>query len=184
MSNETLLDITGQPPIENIMSRNRLRWFGHVNRAANPDGSPSLIKKTMFSYFHDEKRPSNIGRCKRWEDKILKDINELQIQNWRRLTLDRKKWRETINKDVHVKPASANVKDIVYQYKKQSAQRRKTDLASLTGSIKRKVTEILVKENKQYKCPGCKLKFKPQGITNHVKSCVAAKVWCKRNRIT
>jgi lipopolysaccharide biosynthesis regulator YciM len=100
------------------------------------------------------------------------------------LTLDRKKWRETINKNVHVKPASANIKDIVYQYEKQSAQRRKKDLASLTSSIKRKVTEILVKENKQYKCPGCKLKFKPQGITNHVKSCVAAKVWCKRNRIT
>ena len=91
MSNETLLGITGQPSISNIMRRNRLRWFGHVNRNANPDGSPSLIKKTMFSYFHDEKRPGNIGRSKQWEDKILKDINELQMQNWRRLTLDRKK---------------------------------------------------------------------------------------------
>jgi hypothetical protein len=183
ISNETLLDITGQPSVENIMRRNRLRWFGHVNRTTLPDGSPSLIKKTMFSYFHDEKRPSNMGRCKQWEDKILNDINELQIQNWRRLTLDRKKWREIINKNVYVKPVSENIEDIVYQYKKQSAQRRKTDLAAMTGSIKRKVTEILVKENKQYKCPGCKLRFKPQGITNHVKSCVAAKVWCKRNRI-
>ena len=91
MSNETLLDITGQPSIANIMRRNRLRWFGHVNRNTNPDGSPSLIRKTMFSYFHDEKRPDNIGRSKQWEDKILKDINELQIQNWRRLTLGRKK---------------------------------------------------------------------------------------------
>ena len=137
----------------------------------------------MFSYFHDEKRPGNIGRSKQWEDKILKDINELQIQNWRRLTLDRKKWRETINKNVHTKPISANIKDIVYQYKRQSAQSRKKDLAVLAGWKQHKVTERLIKENKQYKCPGCKLRFKPQGITNHVKSCVAAKVWCKRNRI-
>ena len=64
MSNETLLDITGQPSIENIMRRNRLRWFGHVNRTTNPDGSPSLVKKAMFSYVHDEKRPSSIGGCK------------------------------------------------------------------------------------------------------------------------
>jgi len=103
MSNETLVNITGQPSIVNVMRRNRLRWFGHVNRAANPDGSTPLIKKSMFSYFHDEKRPSNIGRCKQWEDNILKDINELQIQNWLRLTLDRKKWREAINKNVYVK---------------------------------------------------------------------------------
>ena len=79
ISNETLLDITGQSSISNIMRRNRLRWFGYVNRNANPDDSTSLIKKTMFSYFHDEKRPGNIGRSKQWEDKILKDINELQI---------------------------------------------------------------------------------------------------------
>jgi hypothetical protein len=64
MFNETLLDITGQPSIENIMRRNRLRWFGHVNRSTNPVGSPSLIKKAMFSYFRDEKRLCNSGRCK------------------------------------------------------------------------------------------------------------------------
>jgi ribosomal protein L37AE/L43A len=71
----------------------------------------------------------------------------------------------------------------VYRYKKHSAQRRKSDLAALTGSTRRKVTEILVKENEHYRCPGCKRSFKPQSITNHVKSCVAAKTWCKRNKI-
>jgi hypothetical protein len=35
LSNETLLDITGEPRIENTIRRNRLRWFGHVNRAVN-----------------------------------------------------------------------------------------------------------------------------------------------------
>lgn len=110
-------------------------------------------------------------------------INELHINNWRRLTLDRKKWREIINKNVYIKPVSANIKDIVYQYKKQAAQRRRIDLAASTGQIKRRVTEVLVKQNNHYKCPGCKLNFKAQGITNHVKSCVDARMWCKRNRI-
>ena len=48
----------------------------------------------------------------------------------------------------------------------------KKDPAVLAGWKQHKVTEILIKENKQYKFPGCKLRFKPQGITNHVKSCV------------
>jgi hypothetical protein len=91
MSNETLLDIIEQPPIEYIMRRNRLRWFGHINRAVNSVGSPSLIKKVMFAYFHDEKRPSNIGRSKRWEDKVLKDIDKLHIGIWRRIMLGRKR---------------------------------------------------------------------------------------------
>ncbi|CAF4230155.1 unnamed protein product [Rotaria magnacalcarata] len=97
MSNETLLDITGQPTIENIIRRNRLRWFGHVNRAVNQDGCPSLTKKTMFGYFHGEKRPSNMGRSNRWENSVLKDIKELNIGNWRKMTLDRSRLRETIN---------------------------------------------------------------------------------------
>ena len=115
LSNETLLDITGQPPVINIIRRNRLRWFGHVNRATNADGSPSLIKKAMFAYFHDEKRPCNIGRSKRWEDKVLKDIDELRIGNWRRTTLDRKRWREIINRNVFIKPICKDIKDIIYQ---------------------------------------------------------------------
>ena len=51
VSNETLLDITGQPSIRNIVRRNRLRLFGHANRANNPDGAPSLIKKRCFHIF-------------------------------------------------------------------------------------------------------------------------------------
>lgn len=71
------------------MRRNRLRWFSHVNRAVNDDNEASLIKKIMFSYFHDEKRPHGIGIRKRWEDKVMLDIDTLQIRNWRSLTQDR-----------------------------------------------------------------------------------------------
>ena len=137
----------------------------------------------MFAYFHDEKRPRNIGRRKKWEDNVLKDIEELHIGNWRRLTLDRKRWREIINKNVYTKPTCKNIKNIIYQYKQRAVQRRTTEIATSTGLIKQKVTELLVKDHNQYKCPGCKKNFKPQGITNQVKSCKMAKLWCKRNKI-
>ena len=127
LSNDLLLDITGQPSITNIIRRNRLRWFGHVNRSINHDDGPSLTKKSMFSYFHDEKRPKNMGRSKRWEDKVLKDIEEMHIGNWRKLTLDRSQWREIINKDVHVKPVHKNIKNIVYEYKQRASKRRKIE---------------------------------------------------------
>ena len=104
-----------------------MRWFGHVNRSINHDDGPSLTKKSMFSYFHDEKRPKNMGRSKRWEDKVLKDIEEMHIGNWRKLTLDRSQWREIINKDVHVKPVHKNIKNIVYEYKQRASKRRKIE---------------------------------------------------------
>ncbi len=50
--------------LKNTIRRNRLRWFGHVNRAVNHDRCPSLTKKAMFVYFHGEKRSSNMGRSK------------------------------------------------------------------------------------------------------------------------
>ncbi|CAF4580545.1 unnamed protein product [Rotaria sp. Silwood2] len=183
MPNETLLDITGQPTIENIIRRNRLRWFGHVNRAENRDGHPTLTKKTMFAYFHNEKRPCNMGRSNRWEDKVLKDIEELNIDNWRKMTLDISRWREAINQDVHIKPTHTNIKNIIHEYKQRAARRRKTEVAASTETTKGKVTEILAKENNQYKCPGCKKHFKPQGITNHIKACTQATTWCKKNNI-
>ena len=183
MSNEKLLNITGQPTIENVIRRNRLRWFGHVNRCVTGNRCPSVVKKTMFAYFHREKRPTNMGRTKRWEDKVLKDIEELHIRNWRKLTLNRDVWRKTINRNIYVRAIYINIKSIVHEYKLRAAQRRKDEVAVETSRIKRKVTEILVKENNCYKCPGCMKNFKSQDITNHVKACFNAKRWCKENKI-
>ena len=183
MPNDVLLNITGQPPIEHIIRRNRLRWFGHVIRADNPDGTPSLMKKSMFSYFHNEKRPGNMGRFNRWEDKVLKDLNQLQIYNWRRLAHDRQKWREIINRNVYTKPVTANIKDIIFHYKQKAVKRKQKNLAAINGVVNYKVTEVLIKTNNRYTCPGCKLTYKPQGITNHVKSCGNAGTWRIQNRI-
>ena len=89
VSNQKILQLSGQPSIENIMRRNRLRWFGHVTRLENEDGETPLAKKMMFSFISDDKRPSNVGIRKRWESKIMDDMDRLGIRNWRRDTRDR-----------------------------------------------------------------------------------------------
>ena len=78
--------------------------------------------------------------------------------------MDRKQWKDLINKNCHSTAVDGNIKQIVFQYKKRAEQRR-------AGVGKGKATEILTKGiDNQYRCPGCKRKSRPQGITNHVKS--------------
>ncbi len=102
------------------------------------------------------------------------DLGQSQIRNWRRETLDRNKWRDTINKSAQVKLPSTNIKEIVEQVKQRTRDRRASDE---NGPL-RKVTQVLVRtDNKDYNCPKCNKSYKPQGITNHVRSC--ATEWCK-----
>ena len=179
MSNDQLLHLTGQPSLVDIMRRNRLRWFGHVNRMNNPDGSSSLVKKTMFSFYPESKRPLHSGVRKRWQDTITDDLAQVDIKNWRRQTMDRKNWRASINKKTQVQPPAANLAEIVKQFKQRADDRRAT--AALPPPPR--VVELLRKNtDRTYTCPRCNVGFMPQGITKHVKSC--AKQWCKLNRIS
>jgi hypothetical protein len=178
VSNQRIMQLSGQPSMENLMRRNRLRWLGHVNRMENMN-EPHMVKKVMFSYFPSEKRAANSSIRKRWEAKLTDDIDKLGIKNWRRDTKERDRWRDLINKRVQVTPVPSNIKSIIQEYKNRADERRDEELC---GAVKRKVTEVLVKDsNNMYECPGCQQKFKPQGITGHVRACEAH--WCMVNNI-
>lgn len=87
---------------------------------------------------------------------------------------------------MHVKPIHWNLKEIVQDYKERAKERRLNDVVNADGKMttrpRVKVTEILTKsQHNEYTCPKCRKSFKPQGITNHVKSC--AEDWCKKNGI-
>ena len=127
MPNQTILQLTGQPAVEDIMRRNRPTLFGYVNRMENNQGEASLSKKLMFSYFPNEKRPGNVGVRKRWEVKITNDLEKCNVKNWRRETKDRDLWRETINAKVKPIPANPKIKQIVQDYKKRTEERRSNE---------------------------------------------------------
>jgi hypothetical protein len=46
ISNEQLLRLTGQPCFEDIIRRNRLPWFGHVNRMTTT-GAPQEMARQI-----------------------------------------------------------------------------------------------------------------------------------------
>jgi hypothetical protein len=123
MKNDLVLQLTGQPPLENILRRNRLRWFGHVNRMNNDQNYPMLTKKILFASFKDVKRPPH-GVKLRWKDKIMRDINASNIKNWRRETQDRDKWRKAINHGVTYNIVQTDATRIVREYKERAANRR------------------------------------------------------------
>lgn len=123
MKNDLVLQLTGQPPLENILRRNRLRWFGHVNRMNNDQNCPMLTKKTIFASFKDVKRPPH-GIKLRWRDKIMKDITASNIKNWRRETHDKDKWRKAINRDVTYSTVHTDVTRTVREHKERAANRR------------------------------------------------------------
>jgi hypothetical protein len=127
------------------MRRNRLRWFGHVNRLENEDGETPLAKKMMFSFISDDKRPSNVGIRKRWESRIMDDMDRLDIRNWRRDTRDREKWRSLINRHVTNGPVQKNIKEIIHGYKIGADNRRTEEAATARGAGPRKVPEVLMK---------------------------------------
>ncbi|CAF4595927.1 unnamed protein product, partial [Rotaria socialis] len=144
VANITIMQLSGQPSIENLMRRNRLRWFGHANRMENENG-PHLVKKIMFSYFPGEKRPTNTGIRKRWENKIMDDIEKFDIKNCRKDTKDKDRWREIINRDVIMNPVPSNIKSIIQEFKDLSKKRRAEELAISHGKPQRKATGVLVK---------------------------------------
>ncbi|CAM4965829.1 unnamed protein product [Rotaria socialis] len=142
VANITIMQLSGEPSIENLMRRNRLRWFGHANRMENENG-PHLVKKIMFSYFPGEKRPTNTGIRKRWENKIMDDIEKFDIKNWRKDTKDKDRWREIINRHVTMNPVPSNIKSIIQEFKDLSKKRRAEELAISHGKPQRKATGVL-----------------------------------------
>ena len=75
-------------PIEDKIREQRLRWYGHVQRAA-----PDHIARSAVDMEVEGKLPS--GRPKlRWDQTIKADLSELQL--FAQDTLDKNKWRSRI----------------------------------------------------------------------------------------
>lgn len=175
MKNDLVLQLTGQPPLENILRRNRLRWFGHVNRMNNDQNSPMLTKKTLFATFKNVRRPPH-GVKLRWRDKIMRDLNASNITNWRRETQDRDKWRKIINRGVTYNTVHTDITRIVRDHKERAANRRARE--EQTKKIKQNTNipiadQVANTKNDDAKCTKCGRVCKnKKGLKIHQYTCI------------
>ncbi|CAF2052948.1 unnamed protein product [Rotaria magnacalcarata] len=123
MRNDLILALTGQSSLEKILRRNRLRWFGHVNRMNNEADQPILSKKVLFSFFADAQKPPH-GVKLRWKDKIAKDFTICEIKSWRREVQDKEMCRKTINKEVKLTTVRSDAAHVIHVHKERAKKRR------------------------------------------------------------
>jgi hypothetical protein len=174
MKNDLVLQLTGQPSLENILKRNRLRWFGHVNRMNNDQSCPMLAKKALFASFRDIKRPP-YGIKLRWRDKIMKDINTSNIKNWRRETLDKDQWRKTINRGVTYDIVYTDAARIVREHKERATNRRaQEELSELIKQNKTiPISNDIALPNNDARCTHCgRICKNNRGLKIHQHACV------------
>jgi len=76
----------------NFATAQRLGWYGHTERMQE-----TRMVKAIYSGKPISKRPT--GRPKiRWEDDVKKDIQRSKVPNWKTLVLDRRRWKEVVEK--------------------------------------------------------------------------------------
>ena len=78
-------------PIEYVIKKRRLSWFGHVSRMSDD----SLVKRCMKEEFVGTRKR---GRPeKRWQD-IIREDTGLPLATAERYAQDRLRWRQKVNK--------------------------------------------------------------------------------------
>ena len=95
-STAELLNVTGQMPISQLLSRHRVRWLGHAAR--KPE---TTIVNQLLHADSIPGRPRPVGRPHyTWKDGAMQDLNALGprlqldlLRDWPKLALDRELWR-------------------------------------------------------------------------------------------
>jgi hypothetical protein len=89
-TNQEISDTLKGQNIIGFIKKQRLKWLGHVERMAE-DNNVKKIKRWQPMF----KRPR--GRPKlRWENDVLKDINSMNLRNWRNVAQDRERWKKVV----------------------------------------------------------------------------------------
>jgi hypothetical protein len=91
-SNQELDEIIKHKNMINFIRARRLSWLGHIERMQG-----ARMVKTIYSWKPMSRRL--IGRPKtRWVDDVRKDIQKLQVPDWKTLAQDRRRWKELVEK--------------------------------------------------------------------------------------
>ena len=91
-TNQELDEIIKHKNIINFIRAQRLSWLGHIERMQG-----TRMVKAMYSWKPTSRRPT--GRPKtHWGDDVRKDIQKIQVPNWKILAQDRRRWKELAEK--------------------------------------------------------------------------------------
>ena len=91
-TNQELDKIVKHKNVINFAKAQRLVWYGHIERMQE-----ARMVKAIRSWKPISIRP--MGRPKiRWEDDVRKDIQRMNLPNWKTLVEDRKRWKEVVEK--------------------------------------------------------------------------------------
>ncbi|CAF4880103.1 unnamed protein product [Rotaria sp. Silwood1] len=100
VSNQTILQLSGQPSLENPMRRNRLRWFGHAN--PTPVLYALLNDKKAYTYtllFRALKRAAREMKMNFSPSRIITDFEKAMSKKLKKFGL----WTYyTKNNDLHL----------------------------------------------------------------------------------
>ena len=88
--NAELETLYHSPNIIKTIKSQRLRWTGHVQRSPN-----SRLINMVWNQNPTGTRP--LGRPRlRWRDNIIKDLQTMNVNNWREAMMDRDQWRQIV----------------------------------------------------------------------------------------
>ena len=89
-TNQGINDILKGWNIIGFIKKQRLNWLGHVERMAEDNNVQQIKRWKPMS-----KRP--IGRPKtRWENDVLEDIRNMNVNNWKKMAQNRDSWKKPI----------------------------------------------------------------------------------------
>ena len=152
VSNEAVHTMSAVPSIQAILSKNRLRWLGHVKRMDDY----RLPKLLLFGQLATGTRSGGRPQL-RFIDVCKRDMKEsgINIKSWEETALDRNAWRSKIN------VGSTQVQ--TNNMKRRSAKRQR--LAAKKTSSSTSTTSFV--------CPHCSRVCRSRiGLFNHQRACV------------
>ena len=153
ITNQAVHTKSGIPSIQAILSKNRLRWLGHVKRMDNS----RLPKLLLFGQLATGSRP--VGRpCLRFIDVCKRDMKQsgIKISDWEATAMNRSAWRSNIN------TGAVQVQNNQMKRKRDKRQRLAAKTTSSTTS------------NYSFVCPRCTRVCRSRiGLYSHQIACVA-----------
>ena len=151
VTNEEVHAKSGIPSIQAILSKNRLRWLGHIKRMDNF----RLPKLLLFGQLATGSR--SVGRpCLRFIDVCKRDMKQggINISSWEKVAVNRNLWRKAINS------GSQTVQSNQMKHKRVKRQRLTAKTTSSSPS------------SNTFACPKCNRLCRSRiGLYSHQRAC-------------